>query len=623
MPTPDGISIIIPAYNCQQAIAPTLNSIEESILYFQNTYRHAAEVAIEVCIVNDAATDQTCDIIQHLIQDKSHYRLIHHTYNQGAAAARNTGVRLSNGEILFFCDGDDRFLKEHLYIGYKALIHEIGIQPDQRMVLIPEKGNLSLPPIDSSIGILKTKIRLQDQIHPHWKDAIANSIPSNLVLRRACHEFVEGFPEHGIYRQVGREDTAYMRWLGKFFQILRADIETVEYLRYPGNSFDRQLKKFQTPPENYVSDWSEAEQELHKLAFQQDDAHLNYLYQKLLQLDDKYIPKPWINWSSLITEALNNKQESEAVHYCDRSSHALEKLTPEQQQQLAKAYNNLGVQRHNQGQLEQATHYLERALAIAASLPANEQAKIYLNLGSLRIAQGTTSQAIAALETALHRDPALTQAQAELTKVYYHHAAQDKGYQFTRDWFSHNIPIWEMHLRPFAHQPDLQFLEIGSWEGRSTCWLLDYILTHDTAQITCIDPFEGSVEHQDYNTEYLQSLEARFDHNIHQTGAAHKVLKRVGYSQEILRSLPLEHYDLLYIDGSHLAVDVLEDALMGWRLVKPGGIIIFDDYGFSFGKDQNPNQNPKAAIDPFLQVFCDKIKILHQGYQVLLKKRVS
>ena len=36
--------------------------------------------------------------------------------------------------------------------------------------------------------------------------------------------------------------------------------------------------------------------------------------------------------------------------------------------------------------------------------------------------------------------------------------------------------------------------------------------------------------------------------------------------------------DLIYIDGSHLAKDVLSDAILSWKLLKPSGVMIFDDY---------------------------------------------
>lgn len=139
-----------------------------------------------------------------------------------------------------------------------------------------------------------------------------------------------------------------------------------------------------------------------------------------------------------------------------------------------------------------------------------------------------------------------------------------------------------------------------------------------SSQITCIDTFSVSLEHQRYDCDYLNSIEERFEFNINRTGAAEKVRKIVGKSQQILRSLPLGFYDLVYIDGSHLASDVLEDAVLSWALVKVGGTIIFDDYDFIFA--ENPFQNTKVGIDAFVSVFYDKIKFIHKSHQILLKK---
>jgi hypothetical protein len=49
-----------------------------------------------------------------------------------------------------------------------------------------------------------------------------------------------------------------------------------------------------------------------------------------------------------------------------------------------------------------------------------------------------------------------------------------------------------------------------------------------------------------------------------------------------LRLLPLNFYDFVYIDGSHLASDVLEDAVLSWAVVQVGDMIIFDDYDLIF-----------------------------------------
>jgi hypothetical protein len=86
----------------------------------------------------------------------------------------------------------------------------------------------------------------------------------------------------------------------------------------------------------------------------------------------------------------------------------------------------------------------------------------------------------------------------------------------------------------------------------------------------------------------------------------------------MLRSLPLDHYDFAYIDGSHIAPDVLEDAVLAFRLLKPGARMILDDYQWNLHEDET--LRPKLAIDAFLSVFRRRCEVLHGSYQVIVRK---
>lgn len=285
---------------------------------------------------------------------------------------------------------------------------------------------------------------------------------------------------------------------------------------------------------------------------------------------------------------------------------------------LARSYNHLGNILYQQGGYNQALNRFMQILEIKHNLPKSELAAVNFNIGMVLTSQGQFYQSISFFQEALNLEPSFTPAQYQLSKANYEARNLSKGYQFTQDWFSRNINIWEQNLSKFANLP-VSVLEIGSWEGRSTCWLLEHILTHDSASITCIDTFEGSIEHKHWFDEtYIKSIEERFDFNIAKTGASEKVKKIVGSSQDLMRSLPLNSYDILYIDGSHLASDVLRDAVLGWDLVKVGGLIIFDDYDFSF--PQNVSQNTKIGIDAFIDAFCNKITVVHKSYQVIIEK---
>jgi cephalosporin hydroxylase len=71
-------------------------------------------------------------------------------------------------------------------------------------------------------------------------------------------------------------------------------------------------------------------------------------------------------------------------------------------------------------------------------------------------------------------------------------------------------------------------------------------------------------------------------------------------------------YDFIYIDGSHLAKDVLTDAVLAWQILEPGGYLAFDDYTWTEKPRQeaNPLDNPRLAIDAFYTIFRREAVIL-------------
>lgn len=177
-----------------------------------------------------------------------------------------------------------------------------------------------------------------------------------------------------------------------------------------------------------------------------------------------------------------------------------------------------------------------------------------------------------------------------------------EGYIFTADWFSSNIPSFWKHLQPLQGTA-CSILEIGCFEGRASSWLLQNIATSPDSHLLCLDCND-------------QPLLWR---NITKAGGEKRAEFRRGASRETLRTLPFANYDFIYIDGGHGTTDVLEDAVLSFRLAKPGAIIAFDDYLWN---DPQHNQNgvPQPAIDAFLTLYTKKIAILESGYQVWLRK---
>lgn len=187
---------------------------------------------------------------------------------------------------------------------------------------------------------------------------------------------------------------------------------------------------------------------------------------------------------------------------------------------------------------------------------------------------------------------------------------------YTADWFKGNEKNWTKWLYKFKDKPNLLFLEVGCFEGRATVWLLTNILTSKLSVIETIDTFEGGMEPGQDGAHVNKNVFQNYRENIKPFFT--KVLTQKGSSAIILRELFLNTYDFIYIDGSHKSPQVLEDTILSWRLLKPGGILIWDDYGLR--RYPNPLDNPAPAIEAFLKVYEGQYKLISKGFQVCIEK---
>jgi len=120
----------------------------------------------------------------------------------------------------------------------------------------------------------------------------------------------------------------------------------------------------------------------------------------------------------------------------------------------------------------------------------------------------------------------------------------------------------------------------------------------------------------------LDNLLDRFLINTEPYGKKVKLFK--GRSQEILRYggfIPplLQPYDFVYIDGSHKAVDVLEDAVLSFRLLKVGGLMMFDDYAWQ-GGGPTEFDNPKRGVDAFYYAYRNQLESVDVFYQAVFQR---
>jgi predicted O-methyltransferase YrrM len=181
---------------------------------------------------------------------------------------------------------------------------------------------------------------------------------------------------------------------------------------------------------------------------------------------------------------------------------------------------------------------------------------------------------------------------------------------------SWNFARWEPYLKTLENR-DARILEIGSFEGMSACYFLWRL---PDADVTCIDTFEGGPSFTAVDAD-VAGLEAAFDRNVALVDSR-RVRKLVGESAGHLLALLREgqRFDLVFVDGSDLALDVLVDAALSWQLLKPDGYMIFDNYLWRSPLGQDPLFHPAPAVDAFLDLVGNHCKLLFKENEVIVQR---
>jgi len=191
------VSVIIPAFNSEASIEAAIGSVLGQ--------RYSGKV--EVVIVDDGSFDSTSDILRRY----SGAAKVIRQENRGPAAARNTGVARSSGELIAFLDADDAWLPEKL----SRTVAILDREPQVALVYSDAIALGRQGEVISNSVVPADKARapsISDLLSDWWP-----IFPSTVVMRRGVFEQCGGFCER--FTAAAYEDTFFFiaaRQCGEF-----------------------------------------------------------------------------------------------------------------------------------------------------------------------------------------------------------------------------------------------------------------------------------------------------------------------------------------------------------------------------------------------------------------------
>lgn len=110
------ISVIMPCYNMERFVSETIDSVR------RQTYPNW-----ELCVVDDASTDHTAEIVQQCCATDSRIHLFVKDMRSGIADTRNQAINMAKGHYLAFLDADDLWYPEKLETQLQFMTeHNVG-----------------------------------------------------------------------------------------------------------------------------------------------------------------------------------------------------------------------------------------------------------------------------------------------------------------------------------------------------------------------------------------------------------------------------------------------------------------------------------------------------------------
>jgi predicted O-methyltransferase YrrM len=185
------------------------------------------------------------------------------------------------------------------------------------------------------------------------------------------------------------------------------------------------------------------------------------------------------------------------------------------------------------------------------------------------------------------------------------------NYKYSQNWFL-GSEIKNRLLQFLDKSKQNKLLEIGCFEGLSSVFFADNFLDNSNSSLTCVDPFLN-VDNNDHKQFLQNNEEMNFDYNISICKNSDKIIIHK-ITSDIFFEKNNETYNFIYIDGCHEPDFIKRDMENSFNILEKNGIMWMDDYGGGDGIRIKNNMNT------FLQKYNGQYELIHQGYQLAIKK---
>jgi len=130
--------------------------------------------------------------------------------------------------------------------------------------------------------------------------------------------------------------------------------------------------------------------------------------------------------------------------------------------------------------------------------------------------------------------------------------------------------------------PNGKFIEIGSWLGKSTCFMAETIKEQKlNIKFYTVDTFLGevnAVDQQDIVKKEGGNIYNRFLNNMKEADVLDYVTPLMITSEEASKLFNDNNFDFIFIDAEHLYDFVKQDLTNWYPKLKTGGILAGHDY---------------------------------------------